>query len=269
MVRTKVSARHELPSGPKTKDGEGDQNTLVALERRTRLQLAACYRIFARRGMDDLIFTHLSARLPGRDNRFLFIRFGMLFDEVTASSLLEVDIDGTPSLSDAQVNPAGWIVHRVVYDAVPEAQCVMHLHTVSGTAVSAQKQGLLPLNQFGITFHSKIAYHDYDGPGLRLEEQRKFVVNLGDKRMMFLRNHGTLTHGRSIAEAFILMYNLERSCEIQIAAQSGGRELALPPDDIIERTVQIAQGVGDEHFADVGFDAVMRQLDRIDPSYRT
>jgi ribulose-5-phosphate 4-epimerase/fuculose-1-phosphate aldolase len=145
----------------------------------------------------------------------------------------------------------------------------MHLHTVSGTAVSAQKQGLLPLNQFGITFHGKIAYHDYDGPGLRLEEQRKFVVNLGDKRMMFLRNHGTLTLGRSIAEAFILMHNLERSCEIQIAAQSGGKELALPPDDIIERTVQIAQGVGDEHFADVGFDAVVRQLDRIDPSYRT
>jgi ribulose-5-phosphate 4-epimerase/fuculose-1-phosphate aldolase len=244
--------------------GEGGQNTQAALVRRARLQLAACYRIFARREMDDLIFTHLSARLPGRDNRFLFIRFGMLFDEVTASNLLEVDIDGNPSLDGAEVNPAGWIVHRVVYDAVPEAQCVMHLHTVTGTAVSAQKSGLLPLNQFGITFHGQIAY----GPGFRPEEQRKFVVNLGDKRMMFLRNHGTLTHGRSIAEAFILMHNLERSCEIQIAAQSGGQELALPPDDVIQRTVQIAQGVGDQHFADVGFDAVVRQLNRIDPSYR-
>ena len=111
----------------------------------------------------------------------------------------------------------------------------MHLHTVTGTAVSAQKSGLLPLNQFGITFHGQIAYHDYDGPGFRPEEQRKFVVNLGDKRMMFLRNHGTLTHGRSIAEAFILMHNLERTCEIQIAAQSGGRELALPPDDVIRK----------------------------------
>jgi ribulose-5-phosphate 4-epimerase/fuculose-1-phosphate aldolase len=248
--------------------GEGGQNTQAALVRRARLQLAACYRIFARREMDDLIFTHLSARLPGRDNRFLFIRFGMLFDEVTASNLLEVDIDGNPSLDGAEVNPAGWIVHRVVYDAVPEAQCVMHLHTVTGTAVSAQKSGLLPLNQFGITFHGQIAYHDYDGPGFRPEEQRKFVVNLGDKRMMFLRNHGTLTHGRSIAEAFILMHNLERSCEIQIAAQSGGQELALPPDDVIQRTVQIAQGVGDQHFADVGFDAVVRQLNRIDSSYR-
>lgn len=248
--------------------GEGGQNSLVALERRTRLQLAACYRIFARREMDDLIFTHLSARLPGGDNRFLFIPFGMLFEEVTASNLLEVDIEGNTLADGASVNPAGWIVHRVVYEAVPDAQCVMHLHTVTGTAVSAQKQGLLPVNQFGITFYGKVAYHDYDGPGLRPEEQRTFIVNLGNKRMMFLRNHGTLTHGRSIAEAFILMHNLERTCEIQIAAQSGGRELALPPNDIIERTVEIAQGVGDQHFSEVGFNAFLRQLDRIDSSYR-
>ena len=246
---------------------EDGQNSLAALERRTRLQLAACYRIFARREMDDLIFTHLSARLPGRDNRFLFIPFGMLFEEVTASNLLEVDIDGKTAVG-ANVNLAGWIVHRVVYEAVPEAQCVMHLHTVTGTAVSAQKQGLLPVNQFGITFYGKIAYHDYDGPGLGPDEQKTFIVNLGDKRMMFLRNHGTLTHGRSVAETFILMHNLERTCEIQIAAQSGGRELALPSNDIIARTIEIAQGVGDQHFTEVGFDAFLRQLDRIDSSYR-
>jgi ribulose-5-phosphate 4-epimerase/fuculose-1-phosphate aldolase len=248
--------------------GEGGQNTLAALERHTRLQLAACYRLFARREMDDLIFTHLSARLPGGDNRFLFIPFGMLFEEVTASNLLDVDIEGKTVGDGASVNPAGWIVHRVVYEAVPEAQCVMHLHTVTGTAVSAQKQGLLPVNQFGITFSGKVAYHDYDGPGLRPEEQKTFIVNLSDKRIMFLRNHGTLTHGRSIAEAFILMHNLERTCEIQIAAQSGCRELALPPADIIERTVEIAQGVGDQHFNEVGFNALLRQLDRIDSSYR-
>ena len=247
---------------------EDGQNTLMALERRTRLQLAACYRIFGRREMDDLIFTHLSARLPGRNDRFLFIPFGMLFEEVTASNLLEVDIEGNTFSDNAKINPAGWVVHRVVYEAVREAQCVMHLHTVTGTAVSAQKQGLMPLNQFGITFQRKIAYHDYDGPGFRSEEQKKFVISLGNKRMMFLRNHGTLTHGRSIAEAFILMHNLERTCEIQIAALSGGRELAMPPDDVIDRTAEIAQGVGDQHFADVGFDAVLRQLDRIDPSYR-
>lgn len=240
----------------------------VDAERGAREQLAACYRIFARREMDDLIFTHLSAKIPGKEGRYLFIPFGMLFDEVTASNLLEVDIDGTPINSNAKVNPAGWIVHRVVYDAVPEAQSVMHLHTITGTAVSAQRQGLLPVNQFGVTFYGKIAYHDYDGPGLRPEEQKNFVKNLGDKRMMFLRNHGTLTHGRSIGEAFILMHNLERTCEIQIAAQAGGGELALPTPDVIARTVKTAQGVGDRAFGDIGFDAFLRQIERQDPGYK-
>ena len=234
----------------------------------TRLHLAACYRMFARRGMDDLIYTHLSARIPGMDNRFLFIPFGMLFDEVTASNLLEVDSAGNDVRgSGAAVNPAGWIVHRTVYEAVPEAQCVMHLHTVTGTAVSAQKQGLLPINQFGITYHGQIAYHAYDGPGLRPEEQERFVAVLGAKRMMFLRNHGTLTHGRSIAEAYTLMHYLERTCEIQIAAQGGG-ELALPPKNVIDATVATAQGVGDGRFGQIGFEALVRRLDREDRSYR-
>lgn len=240
---------------------------MSAAERQTRLHLAACYRMFARRNMDDAIFTHLSARIPGKDNRFLFIPFGMLFDEVTASNLLEVDIDGKAVGDERAVNPAGWVVHRVVYEAVGDAQSVMHLHTVTGTAVSAQKCGLLPVNQFGITFHGQIAYHDYDGPGLRPDEQRDFIRDLGGKRLMFLRNHGTLTHGRSIAEAFTLMHNLERTCEIQIAALSAG-ELALPPAEVIERTVKTAQGVGDRAFSDVGFQAFLRQLDRMDPSYR-
>jgi len=243
-------------------------NLTAPAERETREQLAACYRIFARRDMDDSIFTHLSARVPGTTDRFLFIPFGMLFEEVTASNLLDVDIEGRPVSAPGQpVNPAGWIVHRTVYEAVPQASCVMHLHTVTGTAVSAQRKGLLPVNQFGVTYFGKIAYHDYDGPGLRPEEQRNFVANLGDKRMMFLRNHGTLTWGHSIAEAFTLMHNLERTCEIQIAAQAGG-ELALPAQHIIDRTVATAQGVGDKSFGEIGFKAYLRKLDRDDPSYR-
>ncbi len=237
-------------------------------EREMRLQLAACYRIFAQRKMDDSVFTHLSARLPDRPDEFLFIPFGMLFDEVTASNLLKIDLAGDSLDGQGRVNPAGWIVHRVVYEAVSSAQCVMHLHTITGTAVSAQKRGLLPINQFGITFHHKIGYHDYDGPGLRPEEQRNFVKHLGDKKMMFLRNHGTLTHGRNIAEAFMLMHNLERTCEIQIAAQAGGCELVLPAPEVIESTISIAQGVGDRAFAEVGFEAFIRQLDRTDLSYR-
>ena len=234
-----------------------------------RRELAACYRMFARRGMDDLIYTHLSCRVPESPGRFLFIPFGMLFEEVTASNLLEVDIAGADQSGGGKpVNPAGWIVHRTVYEARPEASCVMHLHTICGTAVSAQKDGLLPVNQFGITYAGQVGYHDYDGPGLRPEERKKFVAALGDRKMMFLRNHGTLTWGRSIAEAFTLMHYLERSCEIQVAAQGGGGALALPADEVIERTVATAQGVGDASFGRIGFEALLRRLDREDPSYR-
>jgi ribulose-5-phosphate 4-epimerase/fuculose-1-phosphate aldolase len=233
-----------------------------------RRELAACYRMFARRGMDDLIYTHLSARVPGSPGRFLFIPFGMLFEEVTASNLLEVDIAGNDmSGSGVAVNPAGWIVHRTVYEAAPDAQCVMHLHTICGTAVSAQEAGLLPVNQFGVTYAGRVGYHDYDGPGLRPDEQKSFVADLGDKRMMFLRNHGTLTLGRSIAEAFTLMHYLERTCEIQVAAQGGGA-LALPPKKVIDATVATAQGVGDASFGRIGFEALMRRLDREDATYR-
>jgi ribulose-5-phosphate 4-epimerase/fuculose-1-phosphate aldolase len=245
-------------------------NAPVESELDTRRQLAACYRIFARRNMDDMIYTHLSARLPGESDRFLFIPFGMLFEEVTASNLMVVDIEGRDvARSGKAVNPAGWVVHRVVYGAQPEAAAVMHLHTVTGTAVSAQKQGLLPLNQFAVTYSGRVSYHDYDGPGLRPAEQKNFVANLGSNRMMFMRNHGTLTHGRSIAEAYTLMHNLERTCEIQIAAQASGAELALPSREIIDRTVATGQGVGDRHFGDVGFEAMLRKIDRDDPSYRT
>jgi ribulose-5-phosphate 4-epimerase/fuculose-1-phosphate aldolase len=234
-----------------------------------RRQLAACYRIFSRRNMDDLIYTHLSARIPGRDGRFLFIPFGMLFEEVTASNLMEVDIEGRDVANSGRaVNPAGWVVHRVVYEAVPAAQSVMHLHTICGTAVSAQAEGLLPINQFAVTYSGKIAYHDYDGPGLRPDEQTRFKADLDGRPMMFLRSHGTLTQGQSIADAFTLMHYLERTCEIQVAAQSGGAALALPSPEVIATTVATAQGVGDRSFGEVGFQAMLRKLDRDDPTYR-
>jgi ribulose-5-phosphate 4-epimerase/fuculose-1-phosphate aldolase len=249
--------------------GRDRRNARAVAERETREQLAACYRIFAHRRMDDLIFTHLSARLPGTADRFLFIPFGVLFEEVTASNLLEVDIAGNAAATaGGAVNPAGWIVHRTVYEAVRDAHCVMHLHTIAGTAVSAQNGGLLPINQFAVTYFGKIAYHDYEGPGLPPAEQISFVRDLGDKRLMFLRNHGTLTHGRTIAEAFTLMHYLERACEIQIAAQAGGA-LSMPRQSVIDATVATAQGVGDPRFGDVGFQALLRKLDRDDPSYRT
>ena len=237
-------------------------------ESRARRELAACYRMFYRRGMDDLIYTHLSVRIPDRRARYLFIGFGDLFDDVTASRLMTVDIEGRnvgPALGE--VNPAGWAVHRAVFEAVPEAESVMHLHTVPGVAVSAQKGGLLPINQFAITHAGRIAYHDYDGPGLRPAERKTLIRDLGDKSMMFLRNHGTLTWGRSIAEAFTLMHYLERTCEIQIAAQAGGAPV-VPEKSVIERTAAIGQGTGDAEWARIGFEALLRRLDREDPSYR-
>ena len=245
------------------------QNRRSGDVRVARERLAACYRIFAARAMDDLIFTHLSARVPGTSNRFLFIPFGMLFEEVTASTLLEIDISGNVmSPFNGTVNPAGWIVHRTVYEAIGDTQSVMHLHTIAGTAVSAQRDGLLPVNQFAVTYSGKIAYHDYEGPGLPPPEQRRFISNLGSKRMMFLRNHGTLTLGGSIAEAFNLMHYLERACQVQIAALTG-RSLTLPSQKTIEDTVAAAQGVGDAHFWEAGFAALLRKLDRDDPSYRS
>ncbi len=237
-------------------------------ERTARRELAACYRMFYRRGMDDLIYTHLSVRIPDRRDRYLFIPFGALFDDVTASSLMTVDIAGdNAGEAPGEANPAGWAVHRAVFEALPEAESVMHLHTVAGVAVSAQRCGLLPVNQFAITHANGIAYHDYDGPGLRPAEREALVRNLGTKRMLFLRNHGTLTWGRSIAEAFTLMHYLERSCEIQIAAQAGGA-LAVPADAVIRRTARIGQGTGNVEWAKIGFEALLRRLDREDPSYR-
>jgi ribulose-5-phosphate 4-epimerase/fuculose-1-phosphate aldolase len=233
-----------------------------------RVKLAACYRMFVQRQMDDLIYTHLSARLSDQPDAFLFIGFGQLFDDVTASTLLKVDIDGNNiGTIPGEVNPAGWVVHGTVYKARPEANSVMHLHTIPGVAVSAQQRGLQPVNQFAITYSGKIGYHDYDGPGLRPEEQKTFVRDLADNKMMFLRNHGTLSWGRSLAEAFTLMHYLERTCEIQIAAQAGG-ELVVPPRDVIERTVKTGQGTGDARWGEIGFEALMRRLDRDDPSYR-
>ncbi len=245
------------------------QDAIAADERNARVELAACYRLFAEAGLDDLVFTHLSARVPNTDDRFIFIAFGPLFAEVTASNLLTVDIEGNNvGPVPGAVNPAGWIVHRTVFEGIPDTTCVMHLHTTAGIAVSVQKQGLLPINQFGLTYHGKIGYHDYAGPGLPAKEQQAFVRHLDGKRMMFLRNHGTLTIGSSIAEAYFLMHYLERSCQLQIAAQSTARDIVLPPDDVIERTVKTAQGVGDSVFAEVAFGALLRKLDGKDPSYR-
>ena len=195
-------------------------------EWRQRTDLAACYRLVALFGWDDLVFTHISARVPGPEHHFLINPYGLLFEEVTASSLVKVDMDGRKVLdSPHDVNPAGFVIHSAVHAAREDAQCVLHVHTVNGTAVSAQRDGLLPLSQHSIFVVSSLAYHDYEGVALVDDEKPRLVADLGDKRFLMLRNHGLLTVGRTVAEAFVAMYLFETSCTIQVRAQAGGGPL--------------------------------------------
>src|SRR5476651_1303943 len=204
-----------------------------------RCDLAAAYRLIAHFGMDDLIYTHLSARLPGKEHRFLLNPYGLMFDEITASSLVTVDPEGHAVEKDeeSKINNAGFTIHSAVHMNRDDAQCVMHTHTTAGMAVAAQEQGLLPLNQISMEFYGRVAYHDYEGVALDLSEQQRLVQDLGDKPVLMLRNHGLLTVGETVSQAFLRMYYLEKACDIQIAAQACGA-LILPPAEVCAHTEQ-------------------------------
>lgn len=219
--------------------GQAEESTDESLWR-LRRDLAAAYRLVAHFGMDDIIYTHISARLPGRHDRFLLNAYGQRFDEVTASSLVTVDLDGdvVDDPLGFGINPAGFTIHSAIHAARPDVVCVLHTHTVSGVAVSCQADGLLPLNQWALQFHDRLAYHDYEGIALDHDERQRLVADLGENHVMVLRNHGMLTCGRSVSEAFKLMYNLERSCRAQLAVQASGSELVLPPPEIREKTAR-------------------------------
>lgn len=194
----------------------------------TRVNLAALYRLVALHGWDDLVFTHISARVPGPEGHFLINPYGLLFDEITASSLVKIDIDGNiVGPSDHGINPAGFTIHSAIHGARPDAHFVMHLHADAGVAVAAQKEGLLPLTQHATIILPQLAYHDYEGIALNLDERERLVADLGDKRMMLLRNHGTLAVGQTAGECWISIYYLERACRYQILAQAGGRDNLL------------------------------------------
>ncbi|ACC72345.1 class II aldolase/adducin family protein [Paraburkholderia phymatum] len=212
----------------------------VGEERATRDDLAAAYRLIAFLGMDDGIYTHISARVPGADENFLINPFGLLFREVTASSLVKIDLEGKLlEPSDYEVNPAGFTIHSAIHAARPDALCVMHTHTIGGVAVSSLEDGLQPTNQWAFQFYDRVAYHEYEGLALDLDERARLVASLGpDKRCLILRNHGLLTIGRSVAEAFILMHNLERACRVQLAIQSSGQKVRGVPAEVCERTAR-------------------------------
>lgn len=206
-----------------------------------RRELAAAYRLVARFGMDDSIFTHISARLPGPEHHFLLNAFGQRFEEVTPGSLVTVDLAGN-ILDDPTglgINPAGFTIHSAVHAVREDAICVLHTHTVAGIAVASMECGLLPLNQWSLQFHDRVAYHDYESIALDLDERQRIQADLGDKRALILRNHGLLTAGRTVAEAFALMHNLERSCKVQVAVLSSG-ERPIPVDAAVaEKTASI------------------------------
>ncbi len=234
-----------------------------------RTDLAACYRALAMYGWDDLVFTHISARVPGRDDHFLINAYGMMFEEITASSLLKIDLNGEKVLdSPYVVNPAGFVIHSAVHEARHDAGCVLHTHTRAGVAVSAQADGLLPISQTSLLPYATLAYHSYEGIALNDEEKPRLVADLGTNNAMILRNHGLLTVGATIADAFLLMYVLETACQIQVMAQSSGGELIQVPSPIVEgikaQVEQVTKGLGGA----LVWPGLLRKLDRLDSSFR-
>jgi ribulose-5-phosphate 4-epimerase/fuculose-1-phosphate aldolase len=240
-----------------------------AEEWEVRVDLAACYRLAVHYRMTDLIYTHISARVPGPEHHFLINAFGLLWDELSASTLVKVTLDGeiVDDPTGNGINRAGFVIHSAVHRARPDVACVIHTHTAAGIAVSAQENGLLPISQHAMRFWNSIGYHDYEGLALELDEQQRLVHDLGNHKAMILRNHGLLTCGASIPEAFDYMYYLERACQTQIGAMAGGAKLRIPAPSVAEKVA--AQFKNLPYKAKrPEWKALLRMLDKTDPSYK-
>jgi ribulose-5-phosphate 4-epimerase/fuculose-1-phosphate aldolase len=245
------------------------RSTVSADEWQARVDLAACYRLVAAYGWADLVFTHISAKLPGPDEHFLINPYGALFEEITASSLVKVNLHGAViGESPFLVNPAGFTIHSAVHAARTDVGCVLHTHTVNGIGVSAQKGGVLPISQQSIFVLSSLGYHDYEGVALRDDEKPRLVADLGTNTFLMLRNHGLLTVGPTIADAFLAMYLFETTCAIQVRGQSGGGELVQVHPQIVATAQQQAQQVTRNLGGALAWPALLRKLDRIDASFR-
>src|SRR5215475_12178266 len=263
--------------------------TVSAEEWQTRVDLAACYRLVALYGMTDLVYNHITARVPG-DGHVLINPYGMLYEEITASSLIKIDLDGNTVLQpdhDYSVNAAGYVIHSAVHSARHDAECVIHTHTRAGTAVSALADGLLPLSQTAMRFAGHLAYHDYEGPAFNRGERERLVADLDDKNAMILRNHGLLVCAASIPQAFNLIYWLEQACKIQLDILACGRALNMPPADVVTDTAAALAGTeitldneestnphvkvgaqrGQSGYGLLEWPALRRRLDRLDGSY--
>ena len=245
------------------------ESHIDATEARLRVQLAAAYRIADHLGWSELIYTHISLRVPGPAHHFLINPYGLRFDEVTASNLVKIDLEGNSVGEQAYgANKAGFVIHGAVHQARDDAQCVFHTHTLAGMAISAQEDGLLPVHMYSHNFYGRLGYHDFEGPSMRLDEQRRLVASLGRHPAMILRNHGLLTIGRTLPEAFVRMWRLERAAQIQLAAQ--GARMRLPSSEVCLQS----QALGEEFLTDsapigeLEFAALERVIEQKDPSYR-
>ncbi|ATA54383.1 MULTISPECIES: class II aldolase/adducin family protein [Variovorax] len=245
------------------------QKLVSAEEWQLRVDLAACYRLVALYGWSDLVFTHISARVPGPEHHFLINPYGLMFDEITASSLVKVDQQCNKIIdSPYPVNPAGFVIHSAVHAAREDIQCVLHTHTRAGIAVSAQKNGVLPISQQSTFVLASLAYHDYEGVAFRDDEKPRLQADMGHANFLMLRNHGLLTCGKTIADAFLSMYTFENTCQIQIAAQAGGGELTHVDPRIIDgvgQAMKVQSGGLGGMFV---WPSLIRKLDRIDDSYK-
>src|SRR5580693_1240008 len=245
------------------------KTSVSAEEWETRVNLAAAYRLVALYGWDDLVFTHISARVPGPEHHFLINPYGMMFEEITASSLVKIDLEGNKVMdSPYEINPAGFTIHSCIHAAREDVSCIVHIHSLNGVAVSAQKDGLLPISQQSLFVLSSLAYHDYEGVALNPGEQPRLVKDLGNKTYLMLRNHGLLTVGPSPADAFLYMYIFESACMIQVRAQSGGKELIQIPGPILEgirvAARQVTRGLGGA----LVWPGLLRKLDRVNSGYQ-
>jgi ribulose-5-phosphate 4-epimerase/fuculose-1-phosphate aldolase len=236
-----------------------------------RVQLAACYRIFDMLGWTEMIFNHITLRMPGPERHFLINPFGLWYREVTASNLVKIDIEGNRiGPSEWPVNRAGFVIHSAIHAAREDAHCIMHTHTTAGLAIACQRDGLASDNFYSSLLHGHVAYHDFEGVTVHDDEKPRLVRSLGDKGYLILRNHGLLVCGRTVPEAFLKMWTLERACEIQQAAQATGRPLIALPQEVLERTARMTRQLEPGEPTDRKlFAALLRRVDAIDPSYTT
>ena len=244
-----------------------------AAEWEARVDCACAYRLVHHYGMADMIYNHISARVPGTEE-FLLNPFGLTYDEICASALIKVDLSGrllwSPQFPDGlgyQFNPAGYVIHSAIHEARPELHCVLHTHSLATMAVSALKHGLLPMTQTAMRF-ARVAYHDYEGVVLDEDEKARLIANMGDSEVMLLRNHGVLAAGRSVAEGFNNLYRIERACRAQLMAQTGGDEIVLPPRAVIEKTNHLYKPGTRRPYGLLEWPAMRRLADRLDPSYK-